>query len=63
MRKNPVQKIIYGKLMETYFAGDLKNILVKRISNMFAPHDLDFDNSIKLDACLEIIKSPPTQYE
>jgi len=51
------QKMMYSKLMETFFACDIKDQLVIRLTNMFAPYDLDFVNAINLASCINSLKS------
>ena len=52
-----LQKMMYSKLMETFFACGIKDRLGIRLSNMFAPYDLDFVNDIKFDPCFNLLRS------
>ena len=52
-----LHKMMYSKLMETFFACDLQDLLIDRLSSMLAPYDFDFVNNTKLDACFNLLKS------
>ena len=43
--------------MDMHFSCNIKDLLIVRISNLFAPHALDFENNIKLDACFEVLRT------
>jgi len=54
--KTPVQKLIYNALASKCFVNSLNDTISRRLSNLFQPYSLDFQNSILLDRCFATLK-------
>ena len=59
-REESIQKLIYGRFVDMHFACDPKDLLIKRIRNLFAPHALNFETHIQLDTCFEVLRTMRT---
>ena len=53
----PLQKMIYSRFMDTFFRVDFKDILSKRLRNIFSPYDIGIGGRIDLDECIKIVSS------
>ena len=56
-QKKNLQRKVYQKLMDHHFVSDITDTISKRISNMFAPHVVDFTNIINLQSCMDTLSS------
>ena len=46
--------------MEIHFATELSTTIRARLTGLFAPHSLDFNNTIDLDACFALLRKMRT---
>ena len=54
--KTPIQKLIYKALASKSFINSLDVTISRRLSGLFQPYSLDFQNSILLDVCFATLK-------
>ena len=47
----------HGKFREINFATSLSITIRARLTGLFAPHSLDFNNTIDLDACFALLRN------
>ena len=51
-----LQKLIYDKLISHRFANSLNDTIERRLTSLFLPSPLDFQNSILIERCLDTLK-------
>ena len=49
--------MIYSRFMDTFFRVNFKDILSKRLRNIFSPYDIGIGGRIDLDECIKIVSS------
>jgi hypothetical protein len=58
--KHTAHRNVYGNFMEISFATELSITIRTRLTDLFAPHSLDFNNLIDLDACFALLRKMRT---
>jgi len=56
----PLHKLIYGKFMEIHFVPDIRTTIRSRLTDLLAPHSIDFDNLVDLDVCFALLRKMRT---
>ena len=56
LQKAPVQKLVYKELMSKRFGNALNDTFTRRLTSLFDPHELDFQQTILLDRCWATLK-------
>ena len=47
----PIQKLVYKKILANRFGNNLNDTFQRRLTSLFQPYELDFQQSILLDRC------------